>query len=509
MPKPCTIGFAGTDARTLLSALVVSTASSETRKDLFRGLVIRGTSSMPHIAGPNIMDWPIAFVPAEDNAVEAYVRAIHQGLQEGSMDYALPLPEALLFQGIVDRMDQLGCGNRIAGLSAAGSFLESDKIACKQFCEQSGIPVADAWETADARDDKAVLSIALDFLHRFGGAVLKYPYSAGGKGARVILNAWEIKEVYTQLMQDYTKDYKKLFGKKKAWPLLIESRMSGVEISFTIFIDAEGHYQILPTAMDYPERYPGPANAENPITGGMGSISPHPFESPELLELVKTGIAEPLIKGMREKNILRPCVVYPGCFVSFRLEEAGRRLKPVAVRVCEINIRPGEPEFQAVVRRLRNLGPLIQAMFQGNLHQVPPEVRADQIAVCLALVTGPGGPDAQKGYPWSVTKYEPVTIDFDYMRKKNIQVIPSGMGYSPEKGLYSDGTRVAYLNINGTVKAGQSKGQTADKLRNKVLNACRSGKIRAIPREDPDGNRLAYREDVGSHFHAAEEMLTP
>ena len=493
MPRPCTIGFAGTDARTLLSALVVSTASSETNTDPFQGLVIRGTSSMPRFAGPEVMDWPVGFVPTPDNSVEAYARAMARAMQEGELDYTLPLPEALLFQGLVDRMEQQGLGERIAGLSREGSFLEADKIACKEFCEHAGIPVADAWEVVDARDEQAVLATVLDFLHRFGGAVLKYPYSAGGKGARVVLNAWELGEVHALLLQDYKKDYKKRCA-NHAWPLLIESRMSGMEISFTILVDAAGHYQILPTSMDYPERFPGPADTNNPITGGMGSISPHPFESPELLELVRNSIAEPLIRGMQKKNILRPCVLYPGCFVSFSLDSAGRRLSPRSVRVCEINIRPGEPEFQTVVRRLRNLGPLVQAMFQGNLHEVPPEVRERQLALCLALVTGPGGPDGQKGYPWSVTKYEPVTIDFEYMRKKNIQVIPSGMGYSADKGLYSDGTRVAYLNINGTVKAKHTPGQTAETLRNRLLSALKADKIRIVPREDPQGNRLAYRE---------------
>ena len=50
--------------------------------------------------------------------------------------------------------------------------------------------------------------------------------------------------------------YKKQFGKKGTWPLLIESLMSGVEISFTLFVDQKGSYQILPTAMDYFTRMP-------------------------------------------------------------------------------------------------------------------------------------------------------------------------------------------------------------------------------------------------------------
>ena len=56
--------------------------------------------------------------------------------------------------------------------------------------------------------------------------------------------------------------------------------MSGVEISFTILVDKLGHYQILPTAMDYPERFERPPGLDNPITGGMGSISPTPLNPP-------------------------------------------------------------------------------------------------------------------------------------------------------------------------------------------------------------------------------------
>ena len=72
--------------------------------------------------------------------------------------------------------------------------------------------------------------------------------------------------------------------------------MSGVEISFTILVDAKGDFQILPTAMDYPERFEGPASKNNPITGGVGAISPHPMETPELIEMAGDVIAKPLIK---------------------------------------------------------------------------------------------------------------------------------------------------------------------------------------------------------------------
>ncbi len=289
------------------------------------------------------------------------------------------------------------------------------------------------------------------------------------------------------------------------WPLLIESRMSGVEISFTIFVDKNGNFRILPTAMDYPERFEGTSDKTNPITGGMGAISPHPFETKELIDLASETIAAPIVKYLKENGGLRPCILYPGCFVSFKLDAQGK-LRPTKIRVCEINIRPGEPEFQAVVKRVRNLGQLIEAMFKGTLDEVEPEVREDQVCICIALVTGPGGPDGQKGYPWSVTKFEPVEIDFDYFKKKGIQLVPSGMGFSEEKGFFSDGTRIVYMVTNGQVKEGTFPAVVAQRLRSKLLNAFDLGKVRVIPREDPDGNRLELRRDIGIQYEIAERL---
>ncbi len=495
------IGFIGTDGRSFLAALETSRATSELYPGDYQGVVVRGTPAMEPFARK--MRWPVDFIPVAANSPEAYAAGLIKAFSEETLDLALVMPEALLFEGLVDQVGAAGFGERILGLDQKGAFLEADKIACKRFCQEAGIPVAPAWSEVEARDYPAVLKVCLDYLHEFGGAVLKFPYSAGGKGARIILNTWEIREVYDLLIKDYKDSYAQFCGKKNPWPLLIEARMSGVEISFTIFVDKNGNYQLLPTAMDYPERFAGPPGIDNPITGGMGSISPHPFESLALMALAEETIAKPLIQSMKEKGLLRPCVLYPGCFASF-----DRDFQPRAVRVCEINIRPGEPEFQPVVKRLRNLGALLEAMRDGRLHEVSPEVRAEQISLCLALVTGPGGPKQQKGYPWSLTKGEVLEIDFDYFDKKKITVIPSAMDCTEEGVFKSDGSRVAFLVANATVKAGQNRGQVVESLRLRLLNAFDQGKIRVIPREDEKGNRLALRRDIGLHYQKAE-MLAP
>lgn len=495
------IAFAGTDGRTLLCAYVVSTATSDLHPQAYEGVVIRGTPAMP--AFVEKMNWPVPFIATDSNAMDSYADTIVRAFSDGAIDYAVPMPEALLFEGLVDRVAAAGFGDRILGLDSAAAFIEGDKIRCKQLCQDAGIPVAPAWAQVDAKDYTAVLETCLDYMHRFGGAVLKYPYSAGGKGARIILNSWEIRDVYTTLIRDYKDSYRRSFGKKGPWPLLIESLMSGVEISFTMLVDAMGHFQILPTAMDYPERFEGPASKDNPITGGTGAISPHPMETDALMAMAGRRIAEPLVAIMKQRGLLRPCVLYPGCFVSL-----DARMQPTDIRVCEINIRPGEPEAQPVARRLRNLGALIEATLTGGLDTVAPEVRTDQVAVCIALMTGPGGPDGQKGYPWSCTKGEALDMDLKYMRRKGIQIIPSAMDYSaPDDRFKSDGTRVAFLNANITVKAGNDRGEIAERLSRKLINAFDNGKIRVIPREDAEGNRLALRRDIGRHYKQAAEIF--
>jgi phosphoribosylamine--glycine ligase len=127
--------------------------------------------------------------------------------------------------------------------------------------------------------------------------------------------------------------------------------------------------------------------------------------------------------------------------------------------------------------------------------------------LCIALVTGPGGPKQQKGYPWSLTKGEPLDIDFAYFDKKNITVVPSAMEYN-EGEFKSDGSRVAFLVANATLKEGQKRGQVAETLRQRLFNAHDLGKIRVIPREYQGGNRLDLRRDIGLHYLKAELLLS-
>ncbi|MFA6193701.1 MAG: hypothetical protein WC726_02470 [Parcubacteria group bacterium] len=495
---PIKIAFAGSDSRTLISALVVSTAKSENSEEKFQGLVFRGSPAMKPLS--ELSGWPVDFLDTKDSSVQGYAEAIIDAFKNKKIDFVIPLPEDLFYQGLIDKVSKAGYGEKIAGLTQKASFIEGDKIKAKEFLRAAGVPVADEWTVADARKFESVLKICLEYIHKYGGAVLKYPFTAGGKGSRVILDSWQIKKVFDGLIKDYKDNYKELCGAQN-WPLLIESRMSGMEISFTALVDKKGNFQILPTAMDYPERFSGLSGPENPVTGGMGSVSPHPAQTRQIIEMAGEKIFRPLIGAMKKAGYLRQCILYPGCFVS--LDE---NKKPTAIRVCEVNIRPGEPEFQVVARRTRNLGALFEAMLQGNLDKVEVETRQDQIAMTMALVTGPGGPKGQKGYPWSCTRKEIMEMDLAYFKKKGIMLIPSAMEFQDGK-FFSDGSRVCYITANASVKIGQKRSESVNLLREKLLRAFDEGKIRVVPRENPSGNRLDLRRDIGSHYEIADEMF--
>ena len=471
-----TIGFVGPDGRTCMCAYTVSTVESEK----FTGAIIKGMTGMSPImdAVRGKKKWTMKIFPVEGNSVEDYKQAILKTFKDGEIDYVVIMPEDLLYEGLVNELIEAGYGDHVIGLTKEAAFIEGDKVKAKIWMERAGVPVA-PFKVADAKNLLQIKEIVIDFMRNHGGAVIKYPYSAGGKGARPVFRVEDILDVWNILLKDYSKNYERLCGDDK-WPLLIEAWKSEIEISFTSIVDKKGNFRILPTAMDYPLRFEGPPSQSNPVTGGMAAIGMHPAETPELLKMVGDKVILPFVKEMKKGGILRPCILYPGCRVSIDPFSG----KPVDILVYEMNVRAGEPEMQVVARRLKNLGELTVAALEGRLDAVEPDVRSDQISICLALVTGPGGPRGQKGYPDSYTKYEPIDINFKSLSKRGVLIVPSNVSWNEDnQRLISDGSRVFYLSKNATVKPEQKRGETAEALRNTLLQVFDQGLVRVIPRE--------------------------
>src|SRR6266481_5256139 len=120
---------------------------------------------------------------------------------------------------------------------------------------------------------------------------------------------------------------------------------------------------------------------EGPNTGGMGTYSPAPVFTFDLVEQTRTRLVEPAFKGIAADGA-------PYCGVLF-VELMATRHGP---KLIEFNARFGDPECQVLMLRLESdLVPYLMACATGRLHEMPPPTWRDEDAICVVLAT--------EGYP--------------------------------------------------------------------------------------------------------------
>jgi phosphoribosylamine--glycine ligase len=285
-------------------------------------------------------------------------------------------PEKPLSAGIVDLFEKRGLA--IIGPNQGASRLESSKCDAKVILQELGIPVPEFANFSDPDQ-------ALKYVRQVGyPVVVKADGLAAGKGSLVCEGIEDAEDAVRALMVE------RVFGDAGA-RVDIEKRLYGRELSFFCFTDG---YTVVPmvAAQDYKRARD---NEEGKNTGGMGSYSPHPWLDDSLVRTIMERVAEPLIRGVREKyEILYKGVLYLGLM----LVEEQNQITPY---VLEINIRLGDPEAQVILPRLQtDLVDISEAILQGRLQDVHP-VWDPAYRVCLIAVSGPtkGKKGWYKGYP--------------------------------------------------------------------------------------------------------------
>jgi phosphoribosylamine--glycine ligase len=351
-------------------------------------------------------------------------------------------PEQPLVDGLADLLSQRGIA--VFGPSRAASRLEGSKIFAKEFMARHHIPTARYRIVESAEEGWRAVS---DGSFRFP-LVLKADGLAAGKGVIIAEDEGQARDALRELLID------RKLGAAGA-RLVIEEHLAGRELSYLVFSDGQS-YSAMPVAQDHKRAF---ESDRGPNTGGMGA-----FSTPRLLDMglelrIRREIVEPTLEAARSSGFSFRGVLYCGLMVTAD-----------GPQTLEYNVRLGDPETQAILRRLdSDFAEIAWAVAHGELHSVNPRW-SDEAATCVVT--------ASAGYPGSYQTGKRITGIDDAEQLEGVVVFHAGT------------KRTATGEVETT--AGRVLGVTA---RAETLDQATSQAYEAVSRIHFDG--MYYRRDIG------------
>jgi len=179
-------------------------------------------------------------------------------------------------------------------------------------------------------------------------------------------------------------------------------------------------------AQDHKRAFDG---EQGPNTGGMGTYSPAPVFTPDLVDQVDYRLVRPAFKGIAADG-----APYRGVlFVELMATRHGPKL-------VEFNARFGDPECQVLMLRLdSDLVPYLIACATGRLHEMPQPRWREADAVCVVLAT--------QGYPGPATAGSVIRgLDSDF--GEGVVVFHAGTSAGPDGEVLAGSGRA--LNVCAT-----------------------------------------------------------
>ncbi len=366
------------------------------------------------------------------------IASIARIAEENEVDLTIVGPEAPLVAGIWDEFSRRGL--KLFGPSKEAAKLEGSKAFSKEVMREFGVPTAD-FEVFESPED------AESYVRRKGAPiVVKADGLAAGKGVFVASTVEEAVAAIRKIMVE------KAFG-DAGKRVVVEEFLEGQEASYLVITDGE-RFVPLATSQDHKRVFDGD---RGPNTGGMGAYSPAPFLSKELELDIQEKIVKPVIDGMRRMGTPFRGVLYAGLMITGD-----------GPKVLEFNVRFGDPEAQAILRRMESsLVELCMSAVEGRLNGSVSWL--PETSICVVL--------ASRGYPGRYEKGKVITGIEDAERVDDVVVFHAGTSLKDGK-LLTAGGRV--LNVTA--------------LGRDIADA-RENVYRAVERIHFEG--MHYRKDIG------------
>ncbi len=340
---------------------------------------------------------------------------------EQKIDFAVVAPDDPLVAGMVDALNEAGI--RTFGPNKAAAILEGSKVFSKDLMKKYHIPTA-KYEVFD--DPKKAIAY-IEEENTFP-TVIKADGLALGKGVIIAEDLAAAKDAVHSIMED------KMFG-ASGNHIVVEEFLTGPEVSVLSFCDSKTVVPMV-SSMDHKRALDGDRGLN---TGGMGTVAPNPYYTPEVAEECMKTIFLPTVEAMNKEG--RP---FKGCIYF------GLMLTPKGPKVIEYNCRFGDPETQVVLPLLKtDLMEIFEAVYEERLAELPVEFETEKACACVIAASG--------GYPQSYPKGIEIEGLDENGQSALATVYHAGTKFEEGKFLTNGGRVLGLTNVGDTLEEALDK----------------------------------------------------